>query len=181
MAKKRKKTLITQAEYARRRGVSAPRISHLVKAGVIILEDGKVDPAQADRAIEATINPAYEKRPGRPVSEGGSEATGGMSYKEAATKEKIWKAALAKMDAEEREGKLLDAEELQRELMALFATIKKRLRAIPSKTAPEVYGLAKAAKTQRAGCAKINRRLLAEIDDALLELSQWGADKKGRK
>jgi len=179
MSRKRKKELISQAEYARRRGVTPPRISHLVKSGVIILEDGKVNPEQADAAIEATINPGYAKRPGRPAKGGADTAR--LSYTEAATLEKKFSAALKKLDLEEREGTLINAAELQRELMALFATIKKRLRAIPSKTAPEVYGLAKAAKTQRAGCAKINRRLLAEIDDALLELSQWGADKKGRK
>jgi len=175
MARKRKKQLITQAEYARRRGVTAPRISHLVKSGVIVLEDGKVNVEQADQAIEQAINPAYQKRPGRPAK-GGAD-TSRLSYTQAATLEKKFSAALKKLDLEEREGTLINAEELRRELMALFATIKKRLRAIPSKITPEVFGLAKAAKGQRAGCAKINKRLLSEIDDALQELSEYKVNK----
>jgi len=37
--------LITQAEWARRRGFSCQYVGRLVKRGVVRLTDGKVDPA----------------------------------------------------------------------------------------------------------------------------------------
>lgn len=62
--------LISQAEYARRRGVSRQYVSRLVRDGVIALHDGKIDPASADAALAARRDPA------RPVRRkaGGSEA-----------------------------------------------------------------------------------------------------------
>ena len=48
--------LLTQAQYARKIKYSRARISQLVKAGVIQLKKGKIDPAQASDAIEANID-----------------------------------------------------------------------------------------------------------------------------
>lgn len=48
--------LLTQSQFARRSGYSRARISQLVKQGVIILKNQKVDPAQAEPAIEANID-----------------------------------------------------------------------------------------------------------------------------
>jgi hypothetical protein len=48
--------LLTQAQFARKAQYSRARITQLVKQGVIILRNGKVDPAQANAAIEANID-----------------------------------------------------------------------------------------------------------------------------
>jgi hypothetical protein len=48
--------LITQSQFARKTKYSRARISQLVKQGVIILKNQKVDPAQAEPAIEANID-----------------------------------------------------------------------------------------------------------------------------
>jgi hypothetical protein len=48
--------LLTQAQFARKTKYSRARITQLVKQGVIILKNGKVDPAQAEAAIEANID-----------------------------------------------------------------------------------------------------------------------------
>ncbi len=54
--------LISQSEYARARGVSRQYVSRLVKQGVITLENGKIDPARADAALEAKRDPARAPR-----------------------------------------------------------------------------------------------------------------------
>ena len=48
--------LLTQAQFARKTKYSRARISQLVKEGVIVLKNGKVDPSQANTAIEANID-----------------------------------------------------------------------------------------------------------------------------
>jgi len=48
--------LLTQAQFARKTKYSQARISQLVKAGIIQLKKGRIDPAQANAAIEANID-----------------------------------------------------------------------------------------------------------------------------
>jgi hypothetical protein len=47
--------LLTRSQFARRSKYSRARISQLVKTGIIILKNGKVDPVQAEAAIAANI------------------------------------------------------------------------------------------------------------------------------
>jgi len=48
--------LLTQAQFARKTKYSRARISQLVKAGIIQLKNGRIEPAQANTAIEANID-----------------------------------------------------------------------------------------------------------------------------
>ncbi len=48
--------LLTQAQFARKTKYSRARITQLVKQGVIILKNGKVDPGQAGASMEANID-----------------------------------------------------------------------------------------------------------------------------
>lgn len=57
-----KSSRLTQAQYARRIGRSPSRISQLVKCGIIQLTKGRIDPVQADAAIEANIDRSREVR-----------------------------------------------------------------------------------------------------------------------
>jgi hypothetical protein len=51
-----KSILLSQAQYARRVGRSGSRISQLVRQGIIVLVNGRVDVNQADIAIQAAID-----------------------------------------------------------------------------------------------------------------------------
>lgn len=160
--------IITQAAYAKQRGVTPARINHLISKGVVILVNGKVDPDQADAAIEAAANPAYAKAPGRPAKDRGPS-----NYADAAAREKHFKALLAELDFKEREGELVNAAELRHELAAVFTVVKTSLRSIPAKVAQEVFHLALNAKAEREGVASIFKLMLKEIDVVLTELSQY--------
>lgn len=52
--------LLSQHDYAKRRGVSRQYISKLVTEGVLPLKDGKIDPVQADAILEARREPARQ-------------------------------------------------------------------------------------------------------------------------
>jgi len=183
VAKKGKKRLLTQAAFARERGVSPARINVLVKRGIIKLHDGLIDPEEADKAVAAASDPArdsYRKlgKMGRPHEAGGGA---GSAYREAATAEKHWSALLKRIAYEEKQGELVNAKELQRELTKLFTTIRTRIRSIAPKCAQEIAHLKASKMRSRELVAAVQAILKKEHDDALLELSQWGKDKKGRK
>ena len=54
--------LITQTEWAKRSGFSRQYASQLVKNGTVRNYDGKINPAQADKALEAIRNPAHTQK-----------------------------------------------------------------------------------------------------------------------
>lgn len=85
----RKKELLTQGEYAKRRSVSRQAISQAVKKGHIPTQGGLIDPVKADKALRENLSPKAE-----------------MTFAEARTQHEQYKAALAKLDYEERSGTL---------------------------------------------------------------------------
>jgi len=62
--------LITQAEWARRRGFSRQYVRRLVQKGVVRLIDGKVDQSQADATLNAIREPARAVRRSTPAGTG---------------------------------------------------------------------------------------------------------------
>lgn len=105
--------LMSQADYARHRGVTRQAISKMVGAGKITLreEGGKkgIDPAEADRALGMNVQ--------RVLADGGDDAQpngyGGMRESQqstgltkARTATEIYKARIAELEYNERLGKL---------------------------------------------------------------------------
>ena len=58
--------LVSQAEYARQRGVSRQYVGQMVAKGIIGLTNRKVDTEQADAALAALREPARPERRGKP-------------------------------------------------------------------------------------------------------------------
>ncbi len=54
--------LLTQKDYAVRRGVSKQYIGELVRKGVLPLKNGLIDPDMADAILEARREPARPQR-----------------------------------------------------------------------------------------------------------------------
>lgn len=158
----KKKTLITMAEYSRRRGCSKPYISKLVAQGIVSLTDGMIDPEAADSQI---ANFSAQMHP--------KEGEDSHSLAEWRRRELKVKCALKQLEWDESRGKLVDAEELKAEFARLFTDIKTTLRAIPSKAAGSLVHMARNAKTDREGMAAVSTLLLKEIDASLTELSRW--------
>lgn len=94
---------MTQKEYAEHRGVKPPHINRLVKAGKIPLRaDGTINPADADFALDkdrARVNTPAPRAPSAPGD--------GRGLTQARTATEVYKARMARLQYEERLGKVL--------------------------------------------------------------------------
>jgi phage terminase Nu1 subunit (DNA packaging protein) len=139
MAIENKPTLqrfVSQAEYARHRGISRQHVSRLVKAGVLITRGGRVDVVASDAVLDDRPQPIIE----RAAPEPGETATAG-AYAQAKTAEMVYRAKLRKLDFEVRSGKLIPADEVKVQWFKVCRGIRDKLLAIPQKLAPQLAGL----------------------------------------
>jgi len=67
--------LLSQAEYARHRGVSRQYISRLAKAGVLVMRGGKVDVAASDAVLDDRPEKVSEAATSAPGEAGGQTTT----------------------------------------------------------------------------------------------------------
>ncbi|MDR4485297.1 MAG: hypothetical protein R3B95_19200 [Nitrospirales bacterium] len=158
---------MNQSQYARRIGVSRSMVNRLVKRGIIpIDENGQVDVTEADQAYAHALHPGYDHNrraklpleghegvpdPDVPVSfvsvGGGAEdpvldhggAPKGISqFKIHATEQKRWQALIARLDYEERAGKLVDVREIETQAFRVYRDVRDALMNIPGRVAAEL-------------------------------------------
>ena len=170
-------------EYARHRGVSHTAVRKAIQAGRIQLEaEGGIDPARADAAWAANTRSSVETSPHpprpaetpRPVPpfqvSGGNfpQATSGNNaatpdYHKARAVKEFYAARLAKLDFEEREGKLVSIDEINVQHFNRARRLRDRMLMIPRRLSAQLA----------AECdARVVEEMLAgAISDALEELS----------
>lgn len=142
---------MTQAEYARHRGVKPPHINRLVKAGKIpVGEDGKINPADADFALDGGKARLNEPRDPAPASAVSADS-GGLTRARTATE--VYKARLAQLAYEERLGKALPLDGVV-EATVSFGEVLTRIIGGLSRRADDV-----AAAQARAGVAGVRQCL----------------------
>ena len=131
--------LITQAEFARQQGFSKPYITKLVKKGVITLKDGKIDPKQA---LQSMANNAAPSTAIREIDSGelfpaptGKKPGQGISYVDARTMREAFRAKLAKLEYEEKTGKLTDASKVKDDAFKAGRILRDELLGIPDRIA----------------------------------------------
>jgi len=163
--------LVSQAEYARQRGVSRQYIGQMVAKGVILLQGRKVDPAQADAALAAVREPARPERRATPkveaapkplvpatelptLPQGGDLPTLLLKTR---IKSEVEKAKLLEIKARVEAGKYVDADEVK------VAAFRDALMNIPERLAAVL-----AAETD---AARVHAMLTSEIRAALEDLA----------
>lgn len=126
--------LITQAEYARHRGCSQAGVKKAVDAGRITLVNGKIDQAKADKAWADNTDPRQQRKPGRQAA-APEELTAmeGIPIAEATRLHEIEKLRKIKNENDLREGKMLDADDVQKTWERHRESVKNRLLLLPSK------------------------------------------------
>ncbi len=159
-------------EYARHRGVSHTAVRKALQTGRIHLDaDGKIDPAQADsswanntRSSVATsrgnaqrVETSPEQTTERQVSSGAPD------YNKARAVKEFYAARLAKLEFEEREGKLVNIDEINVQHFNRARRLRDRLLMIPRRLAAQL-----AAETDTRS---VEEALDAAICEALEELS----------
>jgi len=159
--------LISQREYARRKGWSSPYVSKLVHQGKIPTVGVKkeIDPDKADAALAGSKTNAPKmgaRQPSAPeIAPSRSEGMP-VSYIQARTVHETYKAKKEKLEYEKMLGKLVDIETVERQQSHVNGNIASRLRALPSKLTPQLVGVPTSAK--------VNAILTKEILQALEEL-----------
>ncbi len=150
LAESKRRRLVTQAEYARHRGVGSGAVSKAVKSGRITLIDGLIDPEVADIQWKKNTDQAQaarahgNKRDGG--DQGGSAAADYMEWK--GKREKA--EALRAMQNQEREaGNLYYKDEIDRGARTVGRQLRDQLLAVPSRVAAELATLTDAGQIER--------------------------------
>lgn len=149
MSKRTKRELVSQREYARRRGVSQPTVCRAVKDGRLTLVAGKVDPVAADRE--------WPKPPLRVPKDS-------PDYHRARAQREQYRAELTSLELSKLRGELLPAEDVRRSAFALARQTRDRLMAIPDRVS--------AALAAASDPEDVRRILDVEIDLVCRELSE---------
>lgn len=174
-------TLLTQAEYAKRRGCSAVAVHKAVKAGRISLIDGKIDPAVADiqwaqntRArVTARPAPAAADAPAQPQAplsgQYASDARpGDEDYWQSRSRREAAEASMAELKRDELLGDLIRVSAVRAAMINAYATLREAILNLPARLAPQL-----AAESDTAA---IQTLLHAELHSALTTLA--GASSK---
>jgi hypothetical protein len=159
--------------YAQHRGVSHVAVMKAIKSGRITpLPDGTIDPVKADREWDANTLPAQKKAASQPAGQAGAEparpATTAPPYSVSRAQREAINARLAKLDLDERTGKLVSADEVRVAVFTVARQVRDRLQQIPRSLAPEIVATVVADPDPRA----VETLLDDAIRGALEELSQ---------
>lgn len=174
--------------YAQHRGVSHTAVAKAIKAGRISVDpDGKIDPTKADAQWARNTLPSQNPttRAGNPPSKVATPPVSTpVSSREVATPlepratapdyqtsraiREAYAARLAKLEYEERTGKLINADEVTVKHFNLARVLRDRLQQIPRKVAPNIVAAVVAQPDQRV----VEDLLMDAIREALEELSR---------
>ena len=150
--------LISQAEFARRQGFSRAYVTKLINKGIVRLINKKVDSEQAIKAMKETADPAAQMRE-LDKPDAASEVVG---YAKARTMREAYRAQLAKLEYEEKSGKLTEAAKVKQDAFKSSRIIRDELLSIPERLADLL-----AAEDSPE---KVQKLLLTEIEAALNRL-----------
>lgn len=179
--------LLTQMEYARRRGWSKQYINQLVKQGRIQLANGRIDPVAADAALAGTRDPSRGSRVRMPPeasplpisgSPAGSTPVGGAegTFVKARTVREHFRAMREKMEFEAATGELVRRREVEDAAYGIGVTFRQHMM-----RAAESIGLAVASRFRLAE-RDVSVVITDGITQALRQLhdairgDEWGFD-----
>jgi len=148
--------LVWPVDYAQHRGVSKQAVYKAIAEGRIQLVQGRIDLTTADREWAENSAPAGAVPDGEPAGAGA-----GSSYNRARTAWQVYRAQIAKLDYEQRSGRLVDAEAVRTAAFEEARRTREKVMALPARISPQL------AQKTRAECARILtlelRRLLDEL------------------
>ncbi|MGB1271612.1 MAG: hypothetical protein ACPG5T_06030 [Endozoicomonas sp.] len=160
-------SLLSQSEFAKRQGWSRQYVGKLVKSGKLKLVNGKIDPEQALAVIKAQSEPSTELRTHphteRILPSAPTDSRQAVDFVTARTMREAFKAKMAKMEYEEKAGKLTDASRVKEEAFRAGRIVRDALLGIPDRLSDVL-----AAEDDPA---QVRKLLLDELDNILVELS----------
>lgn len=165
--------LVSQAEYARRRGVAKSAVAKAVAEGRITLIDGKVDPAVADiQWAQNTRARADSRRTGAPDgTEGGvgtgealatapgPAAPGEPTYNDFRTRREKADAEMAERANLREAGLVLDRKSTERGVFDVMRSFRDAVQTVGPRAAPRCIGLGDARQIEHVITEEIRRAL----------------------
>ena len=146
--------IVTKTEYAKLHGWHPSHVSRLVRQGrVVVTDDGKIDVEQSDALVDATTDPAVNR------------VSSTQSYAEAKARREHYMAELARLDVEKANGKLVEAEQVKRQVYDLFRIVRDQLEQLPARLAPQL-------SPDAAAQHEMHEMLDAEVRAVLEELCE---------
>ena len=143
--------------YAKHRGVSPSAVVKAVSTGRIQKEaDGSINAAKADAQWGQHTRQAQAPAPAPPASRrpvaaavsqvlgapsGAADEARSVDYHKARAVRETYAARLAKLEFEERTGKLISKDEVDIKYFQLARQLRDRMQQIPRKVAPEIVAL----------------------------------------
>lgn len=175
--------LISQAEYARRRGVAKSAVAKAVKEGRITLINGKVDPAVADiqwaqntrtradsgRAAAANAPDAGLPLTGAENAPSGQISAHGAGYADyRAIREKA-EAEMAQRENLKAAGLLVERSRVERGIFDIVRSMRDSAMSVGPRAAPRCIGMSDAREIERA-ITNETRKALEGFEARLLAL-----------
>ncbi len=181
MTKGRNRELVSQREYARRRGISNVSVHEAIQAGRISTVGGKIDPDVADREWREntdqskprnriTGSPKHARVPGEPAEPmdfAGPDGSVGTAsgYAKARAAREVYQAQLAKLELDRQRGTLVRADEVRLGAFNMARKARDQLIALPERLATVLAAAREPAEVQRILEEEIER-ICQEIADA---------------
>jgi len=156
--------VVSLREYARHRQISHTAVQKAIRQGRIrTTPEGQIDVEQADSDWDRNSSPSAKPAKTVPQEQMRTEPPRGPSYAQSRAVRELYMARLAKLEYEERSGKLVSAEEVVEAAFNRGRVTRDRMLTIPDR----ISCLLAAESDER----KIYDMLTAEIRDALIELT----------
>lgn len=169
--------LLTQAEYAKRRGCSKVAVHKAVKAGRISLtDDGKIDPVKADAQWSANSRARAGSEPSAapapqaplpPAAKNPIEPAEVPTYQESRARREAAEAELAEIKLQQLLGTLIDAAAVKAEWAKQVAAVREGLLNIPARLAPVLAAEADVSKVQASLDAELRNVLAQFVGEAV--------------
>lgn len=164
--------LISYRAYARHRGVTLHAVQKAIAAGRITArKDAKgkpgIDPAEADTQWEANRSqpsPEQEASTQPPPVESSAHAASPQGLAAARTVTETYKARLARLEFEERSGKLVSAATVTAETYRRARQLRNRILGVPARVSARLTAMSD------------EREILQLLDDALRRALQEESD-----
>jgi len=153
--------IMSLRQYARHRGVALSAVQKAIKSKRIVkLADGRIDSDEADAGWKRNTKvyaPAVTRRPEPDEDE--NSPFGASQYTKARAVREHYQARLAKIDYEERVGKLVSRDEVQVAAFNKFRQFRDHILNIPDRVAAMLAAEADTAKCYEILTTEIRRAL----------------------
>ncbi|MCX8017776.1 MAG: hypothetical protein N2690_07775 [Rhodocyclaceae bacterium] len=125
-------------EFADRAGVSHTAVRKAIERGDVVQEaDGSIDPQR-----NAAWRPRAQARRSSETAATAPDTAGGIpDYAKSRAIREAYAARLAKLEYDEKSGRLVSADEVRIEQFRLARALRDRLMQLPAKLAPEIVAL----------------------------------------